>query len=50
MCPTLKATFLDNSKQLEEGWLARDSALYVADTASQVATRLATLANNLLGN
>ncbi|KAH8022328.1 hypothetical protein HPB51_023381 [Rhipicephalus microplus] len=36
-------------KQLEEGWLARDSALYVADTASQVATRLATIANNFLG-
>lgn len=50
MCPTLKATFLDNSKRLEEGCLARDSALYVADTASQVATRLATLASNFLGN
>ncbi|KAH8022341.1 hypothetical protein HPB51_023394 [Rhipicephalus microplus] len=50
MCSILRATFLDNSKQLEEGWLARDSALYVADTASQVATRLATIANNFLGN
>ncbi|KAH8020329.1 hypothetical protein HPB51_000670 [Rhipicephalus microplus] len=50
MCSILRATFLDNSKQLEEGWLGRDSALYVADTASQVATRLATMANNFLGN
>ncbi|KAH8023870.1 hypothetical protein HPB51_018851 [Rhipicephalus microplus] len=50
MCSILRGTFLDNIKQLEEGWLARDSALYVADTASQVASRLATIANNFLGN
>ncbi|KAH8009087.1 hypothetical protein HPB51_010277 [Rhipicephalus microplus] len=50
MCSILRATFLDNSKQLEEGWLVRDSALYVADIATQVATRLATIANNFLGN